>query len=89
MIVKNEREQWIGCNICEELVELRRKTLAHPETVLLMMEELARDHATCEQYKHDPRMAKMQRAYVVGMRRETERAAPGRHTRSARCAATA
>lgn len=89
MIVKNDREQWIGCNICGETVELRRRTLAHPETVLLMIEELASDHATCEQYKHDPRMARMQRAYVVGMRRETERAAPRRRVRRTELAATA
>ncbi|MDP9039817.1 MAG: hypothetical protein M3O02_11190 [Acidobacteriota bacterium] len=76
MIVKNEREQWIGCSICKELVELKRKTLQNTETVLMMVEQMKEEHKGCEQYKDDPRMARLQREFAVRMRREMERAAP-------------
>ena len=75
MIVRNDREQWIGCDICEEVTELSRRILANPETVLLMLEELRRDHKDCEQYRHDPRTAKLQRGFKVRMRHEMQCAA--------------
>jgi hypothetical protein len=78
MIVKNEHEQWIGCSICGEQVELKRRTLANSETVLLMMEHLAKDHTACERYKDDPRRAEIERGYTTRMRREMERASQKR-----------
>ena len=75
MIVRNDREQWIGCDICEEITELSRRVLANSETVLLMVEELTRDHRDCEEYKHNPRQAQLQRGFKVRMRNEMSRAA--------------
>ena len=57
------------------MVELRRRTLANPETVLLMIEELTADHADCEQFADDPRRAVAERGYKVRMRDELHQVA--------------
>ena len=75
MIVRNYEEHWIGCDICEEITELSRRIRANPETVLLMMEHLKRDHRECEQYRHDQRQARLHRGFKRRLRKEMERAA--------------
>lgn len=75
MIVRNDHEQFLACDICGECIELRRRTLANPETVLIMFERMVDDHRDCEQYKHDPRTAKLQRGFKLRMREEMAKAA--------------
>lgn len=71
MIVKNELEQWVGCTGCGERIELRRKTLSDPETVLLLMERLREDHVDCDRLSlESPRKAEVARDFRRRMRRE-------------------
>lgn len=72
MIVKNELAQYLQCSICGEVLELRRRTLADPETVMIMMQELEADHAPCEAYAHDPRRAALERSYQRNLKKALE-----------------
>lgn len=73
MIVKHERLQYLECDICGETIEVKRKTLANPETVLIMIEQLTEDHKPCEEFKTDPERARIERGYKVRMRCEMRR----------------
>lgn len=70
MIVKNTGCQCISCTICGENTEISRRRIGNPELILLLIEELQKDHAACEQWAHDPRRAAIERGYLVRMRAE-------------------
>ena len=73
MIVVNQQEQWVGCTVCEERIELRRKTLANTETMLLIREHLTAEHNACEQNKANPARAKRDREFSRRVREELAR----------------
>lgn len=73
MIVKVEVHRCLKCTICGEVVELRERTAVDVEKVLLMVEAMAKDHESCEKFNDDPRRAKAERAYKVGMREEAKK----------------
>lgn len=81
MVIRNTPEQFIACDICEECTELSRRTLADPEKVMILYEQMVEDHRDCEQYKHDPRTAKLHRGYKARMREEMDKASGGGRTR--------
>ena len=72
MIVKNEQMQYLGCNICGECVELTRKVMGDPETVLLMKEHMTEDHKTCLPYANQPlsERALLNRSFHVRLQAE-------------------
>jgi hypothetical protein len=70
MIVKNEREQWVGCSLCGEKIELSRAEVANPLTVLMFLQQLRIDHKGCERYSLDKAKARIERIYLVRMRTE-------------------
>lgn len=78
MIVKVDVDRCLQCSICEEVVELRERTFADTEKVLLLIEEMAVDHQDCKKFKDDPRRAKAERTYKVKMRDELARLRNGK-----------
>lgn len=68
MIVHLPQLQAIGCNICEETVELRRSVAEAPELLAMMKEQMAAEHKPCEQYPDNPGRARAERKYCAGMR---------------------
>jgi hypothetical protein len=70
MIIKNEREQWVGCSLCGDRIELSRTDATNPLTVLMHLQQMRIEHKPCEEYSLDPAMARLQRIYRVRMREE-------------------
>jgi hypothetical protein len=68
VILRNDLLQCLECSICGDVVELRVGVRNDAETLVILMERLAADHAPCEEFKDDPRKARMERTYHVGMR---------------------
>ncbi len=75
MIVKNDLLQCLECTLCGECLEYTRAVQRDPEKVLLMIEELQRDHAGCAQWAGEPARARAERMYLVNMRNEIAKAA--------------
>ena len=65
MIVKNEGETSIECSVCGELVRLSAETRANPETKLLLMEQMGKEHAGCERYADQPFRPRRKRIFLV------------------------
>ena len=68
MIVKNEREQWVGCTLCGERLELTRGEAANPLTVLMHLQQMRAEHKACEEFSLDPEKARIERTWRLGMR---------------------
>jgi hypothetical protein len=74
VIQTNDALQALECSICGELQEVMRITMRDQHALLVKKEEMATDHAGCEAFADDPERAKAERAWIVGMRRETKKA---------------
>jgi hypothetical protein len=68
MIIKNERERWVGCSLCGEKTELSHAEVADPATVLMYLQLMRLDHKPCEEFSLNPERARIERVYRVGMR---------------------
>jgi hypothetical protein len=67
MIVKNERDQSLQCDLCGELTEMCRRTMNNPELKLILMERLRVEHEPCEEFAGDPDRARIERVYKLRM----------------------
>ena len=75
MIVRNDREQWIGCDICEECVELSRAQVADSEAMMIRVENMRQDHRSCLRFRHDPARMKNELGVNRRLRLEFEKMA--------------
>lgn len=58
MIVVNFDLQCVGCDICDDQTELKERVICDPAEMMLIREQLAEEHRTCQEYAHNPRQAK-------------------------------
>jgi hypothetical protein len=70
MIAMNELEQSLQCNLCGELKEISRKTMASPLRMLILMESFRLVHEPCEEFAGDPARALIERGYRLRMAAE-------------------
>jgi hypothetical protein len=80
MIIKDGTEQWIGCTLCGERIELTQTDAANPLTVLMHLQQMRGEHKPCEQYSFDPAKARLERIYRVRMREALAELAAGSGT---------
>lgn len=73
MIVANERESALECNICGELEGVSPKAFENAENLERLKKRVAQDHSECEQWAGNPRKAQIERGYRNRMRAELQR----------------
>ena len=78
MIHVDHALQALVCTVCQEAVELSRRKIGDPETLLLLREEMARTHKSCRAFPNDPERAKREREFSERVDRELRRAGIGR-----------
>jgi hypothetical protein len=70
VIQVNERESALECSICRELEGVSAKALKTPELLEKLKARVAREHAGCERYAHDPKRARTERQFSRSMAAE-------------------
>ena len=73
MILRNDRDEALECSHCHQVIELRKKTMQNPETLMLLVEQMREEHKPCEEFAEDPGRARAERVYREGMRDEMRR----------------
>lgn len=70
MIVRVEMLQCLECDICGDVVEVRRETAENPETMLMMIEALEDEHRPCVEFPDDPERAQREREFRAQIKAE-------------------
>lgn len=72
MIVRNQPLQCLECDVCGDVVEIRRETVGNPESMLMLTEALEDEHRPCMEFPDDPERARREREFRAQVKAELE-----------------